>query len=271
MAVKNKRFTRIQLRFLREQYQVLTDRQLQAAFNKRFHQDRSYKSIRSTIRNHRITCGNNKTKGYQPTLMTEKQCAWLELHYVDISVREITDQFNRKYQTSLDVGQMKTFISNRRFKSGLTGCYPKGHIPANKGLRRPGWSPGRMAETQFKPGPRLDMRSPIGHERLTRDGYITRKYDVINPHTGVQGYYQEKHRILWIEENGPVPQSHIITFIDDDRTHCVIENLECIPRGELARRNKMRYLEAPVELRQSMKALAKLQHYTGQRARDGRE
>ena len=267
-AKKGRNFTRIQLQFLREQYQVLTDRQLHIAFNKRFHQDRAYTSIRAAIRNHRFTCGNNKAKGYQPTLMNEKQCAWIEQHYVDISQREITYQFNRKYGTSLTVRQMKTFIKNRGFKSGRTGCYPKGHVPANKGLRRPpGWSPGRMAETQFKPGPRLDLRYPIGHERLTIDGYITRKYDVMNPHTGVQGYYQEKHRMLWIEANGPVPPSHIITFIDDDRTHCFIENLECIPRGEQARRNKMKYLEAPAELRPSIKALAKLQHYTGKRQR----
>lgn len=266
-AKKGKKFTRIQLQFLREQYQLLTIPQLHVAFNKRFHQERTYSSIRAATRNHRMTCGNNKAKGYQPTLMSEKQCAWLGLHYIHISVREITDQFNRKYQTSLTVQQMKTFIKNRGFRSGETGWFKKGSIPPNKGLRRPGYAPGRMAETQFQPGPRLDLRYPIGHERLTIDGYITRKYDVINPHTGVQGYYQEKHRILWIEANGPVPPSHIITFIDDDRTHCVIENLECIPRGEQARRNKMKYLEAPVELRPSIKALAKLQHYTGQRAR----
>src|ERR1700733_9732273 len=28
--------------------------------------------------------------------------------------------------------------------------FQKGHVPANKGLRRKGYAPGRMAETQFK-------------------------------------------------------------------------------------------------------------------------
>src|SRR3954469_12004177 len=32
--------------------------------------------------------------------------------------------------------------------------YRKGHVPANKGLRRPGWGPGRMRETQFEKGVR---------------------------------------------------------------------------------------------------------------------
>lgn len=30
--------------------------------------------------------------------------------------------------------------------------FKPGHVPANKGLRRPGFAPGRMAETQFKKG-----------------------------------------------------------------------------------------------------------------------
>jgi hypothetical protein len=38
------------------------------------------------------------------------------------------------------------------------GCerawFPKGHIPANKGVKRPGWAPGRMRETQFRKGAR---------------------------------------------------------------------------------------------------------------------
>lgn len=37
---------------------------------------------------------------------------------------------------------------------GAAFRYPKGHVPANKGLRRPGWAPGRMSETQFRKGVR---------------------------------------------------------------------------------------------------------------------
>jgi len=33
---------------------------------------------------------------------------------------------------------------------GAARRFRPGHVPANKGLRRPGWSTGRMAETQFK-------------------------------------------------------------------------------------------------------------------------
>lgn len=268
MATRGKAYTRIQLLFLHEQYQVLTVAQLQVAFNKRFHQDRTVKAIKSVLRVNRITCGNNMRKGYTGQLMTAKQCAWLERHYIDISVRCITQQFNWRYQTSITDKQMKTFISNRGFTSGRSGCFPKGNVPANKGITRPpGWSPGRMSETQFKPGHCQTEVKPIGHERTDKDGYILVKHPMINPHTGAWGYYVPKHKVIWEAANGRLPDNHVLTFIDDDRTNVVLDNLELISRGELARRNKMKYREAQPELRESIKALAKLQHYTGQRAR----
>lgn len=265
---RGKKFTRIQLQFLHDQYQVLTGQQLRVAFNKRFHQDRSFKSIRSCIRNHRMTCGNNMRKGHTQKIVSEKELAWLTEHYVDISVADIAAAFNKRFERDVTREQMKAAISRNKLKSGRTGCYPKGHVPDNKGLRRPGWAPGRMAETQFKVGPRMDLRLPFGHERTDKDGYILIKVDMINPHTGVRGYYVPKHKVIWEQANGRMPDNHVLTFIDDDRSKVELENLELISRGELCRRNKLRYLEAPPELRPSIKALAKLQHYAGQRARN---
>jgi hypothetical protein len=57
--------------------------------------------------------------------------------------------------------------------------FTKGHVPANKGLRRPGWGPGRMKETQFRKGERqgraVKLYKPIGTERVSKDGYTERK------------------------------------------------------------------------------------------------
>lgn len=40
-------------------------------------------------------------------------------------------------------------------RQGMGTRFRKGNVPANKGLRgRKGWAPGRMAETQFRPGVR---------------------------------------------------------------------------------------------------------------------
>ena len=266
---RGKAYTSDQLDFLREQYQNLTQTELHKAFNQRYqYAQRSYSAIRSAIRNHGMKCGGQGGKDtWQCTLMTRKQSDWLGENYVDISVREITDLFNKRYGKDLDIEQMKTFLGNRGFKSGRTGCYEKGSVPANKGLRRPGWSTGRMAETQFKPGHNQTEVMPIGHERIDKDGYILIKVDMLNPHTGAQGYYQFKHRVIWEAANGLIPKYHVLTFIDDDRNNCVLDNLELISRSELCRRNKMQYMQADPEARPTIKTIAKLQMTTALRQR----
>ena len=58
---------------------------------------------------------------------------------------------------------------------GAATRFRKGQTPGNKGLRRPGWGPGRMKETQFRKGERrgvaVRLYQPIGTERISKDGY----------------------------------------------------------------------------------------------------
>jgi hypothetical protein len=112
--------------------------------------------------------------------------------------------------------------------------FQSGHVPANKGQRCPGWSPGRMAETQFKPGRRPHTWKPIGSTRLSKDGYLQRK-------VSETGYpprdWVGVHILTWKEEHGPVPKGHAVAFKDRNKANICPENLELISRRELMRRN----------------------------------
>lgn len=116
--------------------------------------------------------------------------------------------------------------------------FQPGHAPANKGLRRPGWAPGRMAETQFKPGHRggkaAALYQPIGAERISKDGYRERK---INDDMPLQKRWRAVHLLVWEAVNGPLPGSHVVVFRDGDKTNIVLANLELISRVELMQRN----------------------------------
>lgn len=130
---------------------------------------------------------------------------------------------------------------------GAPWRYQKGHVPANKGLRRPGWAVGRMKETQFKRGVRqgiaVKLWKPIGTERISKDGYRERK---INNDLPLQRRWRAVHLILWESVNGPVPPGHAIAFKDGDKTHISLENLECITRRELMARNTIHNLPEPL-------------------------
>jgi hypothetical protein len=147
-------------------------------------------------------------------------------------------------------------------RAGERFRYPKGHVPANKGLRRPGWSPGRMATTQFKKGQKPHTyRFAIGDHRINTDGYIDQK---IREDLKGSSNWRPLHRILWEKENGPVPAGHMVSFRDGDKLHCTFENLELITRAENARRNSI-WRRMPKELASLVMLRSKIQRQINKR------
>lgn len=120
---------------------------------------------------------------------------------------------------------------------GWAHRFQKGQVPANKGLRRPGWHRGRMKETQFKKGQRSsrwDVEAyALGALRLSTDGYLFIKA------TPARSRHSWKllNRFVWETERGPIPKDHIIRAKNGDQHDTRIENLECITRRENLRRN----------------------------------
>lgn len=159
---------------------------------------------------------------------------------------------------------------NGRDTRGLSSRFRKGLVPANKGLRRPGWAPGRMASTQFKAG---EMRGaaqhnyvPIGTERISKDGYLERK--VTDDHPVPARRWVAVHRLVWEASNGPVPPGHAVAFLPGRRTTeadaITLDGLELITRAELMRRNTIhRY---PSELKQTIRLVGKLRRAIEERS-----
>jgi hypothetical protein len=144
--------------------------------------------------------------------------------------------------------------------------FPKGHVPANKGLRRPGWSPGRMHETQFKKGVRqgvaVRLYKPIGTERISKDGYLERK---VNDGLPLQARWRAVHRLVWEAAHGPVPKGHALVFKNSDRRDIRLENLELIHRRDLMARNTVHNLPKP--LAQTVQLLGALRRKINRKAR----
>lgn len=153
-------------------------------------------------------------------------------------------------------------------KQGTGTRFEKGHVPANIGLRRPGFAPGRMAETQFKKGCMRGAAQrkwkPVGTERMSKDGYLERKvHDSDNEHlpSGEANRLRARrwravHILVWEEVNGPLPEGFAVTFINRDRKDTRLENLELISRADLARRNSIHNL--PAELKGAIRTLGAL-------------
>jgi hypothetical protein len=127
---------------------------------------------------------------------------------------------------------------------GARTRFQPGHVSHNKGLRRPGWGPGRMKETQFKAGVPSWRTMPIGSTRLI-EGYVYRKVSDV-PKVAYMVNWKPEHRLIWERAHGPVPAGHVLVFRNHDQTDVRLDNLACITRRELMARNSVHTLPEPL-------------------------
>lgn len=208
-------------------------------------------------------------------IWTAEDEAYLRKAYADGITRELAEHLGRPigqvYQKAKSLGLEKTAEYLQKYAQAQPGVrlsrtteFPKGHIPANKGLRRPGWHRGRMRETQFKKGTRsgraAENYQPIGAERISKDGYLERK---INDAMPFQRRWRAVHLLVWEEAHGPLPRGYAIAFKNGNKRDVGLENLELISRADLMRRNTIHHL--PESLKEVIQLKGRLKRVIGTR------
>lgn len=107
---------------------------------------------------------------------------------------------------------------------------------------------GRSAETQFKKGQMPQNHLKIGEIRKP-GGYW--KIKIVEPNI-----WEFLHIHIWKKAHGEVPKDMCIVFKDKNIDNCVIENLDCLTRGELLKGHSIHTL--PDELKQLYWTLGRL-------------
>jgi hypothetical protein len=126
---------------------------------------------------------------------------------------------------------------------GAAFRFKPGNVSHNKGIRRPGYAPGRMKETQFKKGQTPPNKRELGELRINADGYIDMK---VSEAKGALAW-RALHIEIWEDANGPLPPGHALVFKDRDCLNVELENLELITRSELMRRNTIHNLPPAIK------------------------
>ncbi|KAA3642118.1 MAG: HNH endonuclease [Proteobacteria bacterium] len=154
---------------------------------------------------------------------------------------KLTRIFNEKFNRNLKTDTIKAKCLRMGLKTGRTGCFEKGRESWNKGTKGLTGHHPNSRKNQFKKGHKPANVHGLGHERLTKDGYIMICVDQVNPHTGAPRHYVLKHKWIWEKANGPIPPKHILKFVDGDKSNCNLENLMLIPmsKNALLNRNEM--------------------------------
>lgn len=197
--------------------------------------------------------------------------ALLRRHYAYTSAANLARLLDRTgpavLQRALRLGLRKC----ADYMAHQAGRFRPGQRPANAGLRRPGWAPGRMGETQFKPGrPAALARNyvPVGSLRVTKDGLLQRKL-TDDPTLPPARRWRAVHALVWEAAHGPIPRGHLVVFRPGCRTTdpgaITLDRLELITRSEHMRRNSVhtRYPADVVDLIRLRNALIrKLNRHT---------
>lgn len=130
------------------------------------------------------------------------------------------------------------------------GCFPKGHVPWNKG--RHFKAGGRSAETQFKKGTIPPNYQPVGAITIRSDGYRYIKL--------ADRKWQLYQRYIWEQENHKkLKKNQAVLFLDGNRDNLSPDNLVAVSRKELAIINHERLMtKNDAELSKTGVLIAKL-------------
>ncbi|MGT2833386.1 HNH endonuclease signature motif containing protein [Streptococcus halotolerans] len=152
--------------------------------------------------------------------------------------KDVAQKMNKKFGLNLTAQQIKTYRGNHKIDSGLTGHFPKGNVPFNKGKKFPNMPPN---SGQFKKGHKPSNWYPVGTVNKTTDGYP--KIKVAEPDK-----WELLHRREWVKHNGPIPDGHRVAFLDGNKENWKIDNLTLLNSNELVKMNKHHYFSEDPEL-----------------------
>lgn len=198
--------------------------------------------------------GKGRRISYSP-----KELSWMKTHCA-MPRREAHAEFCRLFgRRDISVENFKRACLKRGWTTGRTGFFHKGQAPHNKGQRMPYRE--NCAKTQFKTGHLPHNTRALGHERVTKDGYVEISISKTNPYTGFERRYVLKHKHLWEQQHGPVPAGHVLKSLDGNRLNTHPSNWTLIPRGLLPLLNGHRGLNydlAAADVKPVILTLAKL-------------
>ena len=137
----------------------------------------------------------------------------------------ILKMMNDKFECSFNRRQIISFMRRNKLKSEAiknNGRFSKGMTPWNKGLS---YMPNNK-ETRFQKGNIPHCHREVGSERIIRDGYIEIK--VAEPNV-----WDLKHRVIYREHYGEIPNGHNIIFADGNKMNFGIDNLIAVSKAEM--------------------------------------
>lgn len=188
-----------------------------------------------------VGCGKKKK-------WSAEEIEYLKIHYPVTENKVLMGLFNCSekslYSAASVNGLKKTdqYISEKfgaiLKRVGAASRFKKGNVSFNKGKKQSEYMTAeaidKTAATRFKTGQKPHNTVEVGFERITKDGYIEVK---IGDFQNSADNFKLKHRLVWEENNGPVPEGFQVRFIDGNRRNFELSNLKLMSFEESLQSN----------------------------------
>lgn len=221
---RNKSYSEEVQVFILDNYAGIPVRDLVCLINQRFSTDYRYGQIKAYLSNNKLKTGTQKgiSKGFSYIYPVDVQ-SFIEENIKGNLINNLTVMVNESFKTEYSIGQIRAYVKSHGLKSGIDAKIKSGHIPANKG-KKGYYSPG-CEKGWFNSGNTPHNYLPVGTEITDSMGYL--KIKTADPNT-----WKFKHKLMYLENHGSIPNDHIIIFLDNDKLNVDITNLKAITKQE---------------------------------------
>ena len=249
-------------KFIRANVEGISNRELVDLVNAKFGELFTESKMRSYKKNHKLKSGIGTARkaGYSVIFTPEMQ-NFIKDNVKGRTPEEVAEMLNKAFGTQYTVSQIRSYKQNHKLPSGLDFTFKRGHTPFNKGIKgicAPGSEKG-----WFKKGNKSINHRPVGSERVDVDGYTLIK-------TAEPNKWELKHRLIYIEKHGAIPEDHIVIFLDGDKSNLDIDNLMAISKAESAILNHQKLRFANKELTKTGVMISKVK-LANSKLRKGRQ
>lgn len=167
----------------------------------------------------------------------------------------LTAIFNKEFGENRNVEQIRCHC-RRGLGMKMVNTKRFGHGQVMKVFKKGEYAKG-SEKSWFKAG--HDIKTcGIGHE-YKHGKFI--KIKITNENKQAAKNFTAKHRWVWEQHHGKIPEGMVVSFLDNDPTNCNIDNLICVERGEFTRLVKSyNFQNERKELKPSIMAISKLEN-----------
>ncbi|MDE0418139.1 MAG: HNH endonuclease signature motif containing protein [bacterium] len=228
-------------------------------FNQEFDRDITYDQLRRANSRYKFGDANRK----RPRLFNDAELAWLKRVISKWPMDKTVVRFNRKFNRDLTYEQLRD--ANHRYRLGRANVKHFHNPPDAPTIERPlGAERSRRLG-----GDRQELRTIM----IKVPGPSPSKFHR-TAGTQQKAHWMPKGRWVWEQANGPIPDGHVVAYLDGDPSNLDLDNLECVIRGAVSIVNM---LDQPderetddAETRREKLLLAHARIMAGKKARAGR-